>query len=178
VIQVQREHLVPRRGGISRLALLGWLALPLAAGAIGALATSRAGAFYSTLTRPAWAPPGWLFGPVWTGLYVLMGVAAWLVWRERESPSTPAGAARRAGLTIFVVQLVANALWSWLFFAWRRGGWAMLDLVLLWMMIVIMAVLFHRVRALAAWLIVPYILWVTYAGALNWVIWRANPALS
>jgi tryptophan-rich sensory protein len=150
-------------------ALAGWLAASFAAAALGALATRQAPEFYAQLVRPDWAPPGWLFGPVWMLLYTLMAIAAWRVWGR---------AGFGTALYLFLAQLALNALWSWLFFAWRRGGWAMLDLVLLWMMIVIMAVLFHRVRALAAWLIVPYILWVTYAGALNWVIWRASPALS
>src|SRR5690348_5660064 len=100
----------------SSLGLIGWMLATLAAGAVGALATRQAPAFYAGLVKPAWAPPGWLFGAVWTALYVAMGLAAWLVWRQ-------AGwAGATVGLSLFLAQLVCNALWSWLFFTWRRGG--------------------------------------------------------
>src|SRR5262245_55373756 len=93
--------------------LLGWLLLSFAAAALGAVASVEAAAFYEQLARPSWAPPPWLFGPVWTILYVLMGVAAWLVWRAHGFEEG------KVALTLFVVQLGANALWSWLFFAWH-----------------------------------------------------------
>ena len=130
------------------LGLAGWLALSLAAGGIGGIASSNAGEFYGALERPAWAPPGWLFGPVWTVLYILMGLAAWLVWREREGRA----AARKRGLALFVVQLVLNALWTWLFFHWRDGAWAFLELVVLWLVVVVTAIFFFRVHRLAGWL--------------------------
>ena len=102
------------------LALAGWIALSALAGAVGGIASLDAREFYGALTRPGWAPPGWVFGPVWTTLYVLMGIAAWLVWKAQ--PATPdSNASRRRGLALFVVQLVLNALWTWLFFAWRQG---------------------------------------------------------
>lgn len=158
----------------SRLALVGWLALVTVAGAIGAVASRDAGSFYGVLTKPSWAPPAWLFGPVWTALYLLMGVAAWLVWREQ-----PADAAmqreRRLGLTLFVVQLALNALWTWLFFAWRQGLWAFLEIGLLWVVVALTAWQFARVRRLAAYLLLPYLAWVAFAAALTWAVWRANP---
>ena len=163
-------------GTPSWLGLIGWVVLAAAAGAVGAIASVHAADFYGQLNRPAWAPPSWLFGPVWTALYLLMGVAAWLVWRERGGEAD-AAAARRTGLTLFVAQLVLNALWSWLFFGWHLGGWAMLDLALLWLTVVATLVSFARVRGLAAWLLLPYLLWISYAGALNWAVWRANPGL-
>lgn len=151
------------------LGFLGWAALVFGAAALGALASVDARDFYAQLVRPAWAPPGWLFGPVWTGLYALMAVAVWLVWRERGF----AGA--RAALGLFVVQLAANALWSWLFFAWRQGAWAFAEVLLLWALIVATLVSFHRIRALAAMLLVPYLAWVSFAAMLTFAVWRLNP---
>lgn len=153
------------------LALVLWLALCAAAGAIGAVASVDAKEFYATLDQPAWAPPAGLFGPVWTLLYASMGVAAWLVWRER-------GWARaRGALGLFVIQLAVNALWSWLFFAWHRGAWAMADILFLLGLIVATLVAFARIRKLAAWLLVPYLAWVSFAAALNYSVWRLNPQL-
>jgi translocator protein len=149
--------------------LIGWLLASLATGAIGALATRDAREFYAGLMKPEWAPPGWLFGPVWTALYLLMGVAAWLVWR-RAGWSGAAGA-----LSLFLAQLVCNALWSWVFFAWRRGAWALADIVLLVVLIVATLVTFARVHRLSALLLVPYLAWVLFATALTYAIWRANP---
>ncbi len=156
------------------LALAGWLALSLAAGGAGAVASIDARDFYSALRQPAWAPPGWLFGPVWTTLYILMGIAAWLVWRDR---ATAVAAARRWGLVLFVVQLALNALWTWLFFAWRQGAWAFVEIVVLWLLIAACAREFGRVRPLAAWLLVPYLAWVAFATALTWAMWRGNPGI-
>ncbi len=156
------------------LALVGWVALSLSAGAVGGLASLNAREFYATLIRPSWAPPGWLFGPAWTVLYVLMGVAAWLVWRERPLADDATAAIRRRGLTLFVAQLALNALWTWLFFYWRAGAWASGEIVVLWLAIACVALLFARVRGAAAWLLVPYLAWVTYATALTFAVWRAN----
>jgi translocator protein len=153
------------------LGLLGWLALSFVAAAAGALASVNARDFYRELARPAWAPPGWLFGPAWTVLYLLMAVAAWLVWRERGF----AGA--RWPLTLFVAQLAVNALWTWLFFAWRLGGAASAEIVALWAMILGTIVLFWRVQPLAGALLLPYLAWVTFATALSFATWRMNPKL-
>lgn len=150
------------------LGLIGWLVLSLATGAVGALATRNAREFYGGLAKPEWAPPGWVFGPVWTTLYVLMGIAAWLVWR-RGGWSAASGA-----LTLFVVQLVCNALWSWIFFAWRRGALAFADIVVLLVLIVATMVAFARVNRVAAILLVPYLGWVLFASALTLSVWRAN----
>ena len=164
-----------RRGGRGVLALVGWIALSAAAGALGAIASRNAGEFYGALARPTWAPPGWLFAPVWSTLYVLMGIAAWLVWRT--APASAAGAGdRRRGLVLFVVQLALNALWTWLFFAWRQGAAAFGEIALLWVVVAATAWYFSRVRALAAWLLVPYLGWVTFATALTWAVWQRNPA--
>lgn len=151
------------------LGLAGWFALCFAASAIGALASIQARSFYGQLAQPPWAPPASVFGPVWAVLYALMAVAAWLVWR--------AGGLRanRAALTLFVLQLALNALWSWLFFAWHGGGWAFADIVVLWILLVATLASFWRVRPLAGALLVPYLLWVSFAAALNFAIWQLNP---
>lgn len=141
---------------------------PLLAGAIGAIASVDAQTFYGQLVRPSWAPPPWLFGPVWTALYLLMGVAAFLVWRA---------AGWQLALTFFLVHLAFNALWSWLFFHWRLGAGSIAEIVLLWLMVAALAVLFGRVRGVAGLLIAPYLAWVTFATALNIAIVRLNPAL-
>jgi tryptophan-rich sensory protein len=149
--------------------LLGWLLLAFAAGAVGAVASIDAASFYGQLSKPSWAPPASVFGPVWTALYAMMGVAAWLVWR---SPGPKAVA-----LTLFVAQLAANALWSWLFFAWRSGPAAAVEvLVLLALIVATVAAFRHRSR-LAALLLLPYVLWVGFASVLTWALWRGNPGL-
>ncbi|HLL83747.1 MAG TPA: TspO/MBR family protein [Longimicrobium sp.] len=153
------------------VALPVWLAVSFVAAAAGGIASASAPVFYAQLAKPAWAPPAWLFGPAWTVLFVLMGVAAWLVWRERGHPRA------RTGLTLFVVQLVFNALWSWLFFAWRRGDLALAEVVVLELLIVATMVAFWRVRPLAGALMIPYALWVAYATALTAAVWRMNPTL-
>lgn len=114
------------------------------------------------------APPE-AFGPVWTILYVLMGLAAWLVWREGGFR------AAKPALTLFLVQLALNALWTWIFFAWQRGGLAFAEILLLWALIVATLISFWRIRPLAGALLVPYLLWVTFAAALTWSVWRLNP---
>jgi translocator protein len=153
------------------LALAGWLLLTISAGGLGAIASADAREFYAALDRPAWAPPPGVFGPVWTLLYVCMAVAAWLVWRER-------GFARaRGALGLFLLQLVANALWSWLFFAWHRGGWAFTDIIVLLLLVVATLLAFARIRRAAAWLLAPYLAWVAFAAVLNWSVWQRNPAL-
>jgi len=148
--------------------LIGWMLLVFAAAAVGALATRNAPGFYAELVKPAWAPPSWLFGPVWTVLYLLMGVAAWLVWR------TAGWGGASTALSVFLAQLVCNALWSWLFFAWRRGALAFADIVLLLVLIVATFLAFLRLHRLAAFLLLPYLAWVTFATALTLAVWRAN----
>jgi tryptophan-rich sensory protein len=145
--------------------LAGWIALSVLTGVIGALATSRAGDFYRTLDRPAWAPPSWLFSPVWTTLSVLMGIAAWRVWK---APPAQGGAdARKLGLTLYVVQLVLNALWSWIFFAWRQGAAAFVEIIVLALFIIATMMAFARVRRAAALLLLPYLGWVLFATMLT-----------
>ena len=153
------------------IGLIGWLILVFATAAIGAFASANAPDFYRELVRPTWAPPGWLFGPVWTILYAGMGVAVWLVWKENGF----AGA--RNAITLFVIQLIANALWTWLFFVWRLGATAFAEIILLWLLIVMTIVLFKPFNKVAAALLLPYLAWVTFASALTFATWRLNPAL-
>lgn len=151
------------------IGLIGWLIVSFVAAAIGAAASIEAGSFYTQLVRPDWAPPPSIFGPVWTVLYALMGVAAWLVWRIGGFR------AGRPPLTLFMVQLALNALWSWLFFGWHRGALAFADILLLWVFIVVTSYCFWRIKPVAGLLLVPYLLWVTFAAALNYSVWQLNP---
>jgi tryptophan-rich sensory protein len=152
------------------LGLVGWIALTFAAAAVGALASVNAQSFYAELFQPAWAPPAWLFGPVWSALYALMAIAAWLVWRAHGF----FGAARVA-LVLFIVQLAFNALWSWLFFAWRQGALAFAEVLVLWCLIAATLVAFWRLARLAGALLVPYLCWVTFAAVLTFAVWQRNP---
>ncbi|WP_409460003.1 TspO/MBR family protein [Stenotrophomonas maltophilia] len=153
------------------LGALGWFTITFAAAALGAWASTSAASFYATLALPAWAPPASLFGPVWTLLYAMMAVAAWLVWRERGTAAT------RPALTLYLLQLGVNALWSWLFFGWRLGALAFVDILLLVMLVVATLVAFARIRALAAVMLLPYLGWITFASTLNLAVWRANPGV-
>ncbi len=152
---------------------VGWLILCFSTSAIGAFASSSAGKFYATMVRPSWSPPGWIFGPVWSALFLSMAVAAWLVWRTQHVHNH----SKSVALWLFVAQLAANALWSWLFFAWNLGGIAFAEILLLWLLIATTIIAFWRFSKIASLILVPYLLWVTFASVLNWVIWKANPAL-
>lgn len=149
--------------------LVVWLAVSFVAAAVGGVASIKAGAFYTQLARPEWAPPPDLFGPVWTVLYVLMGIAAWLVWRAGGFQ------AARAALALFLVQLSVNALWSWLFFAWHLGALAFAEAILLWVFVAATIAAFWRIRPLAGALLVPYLLWVSFATPLSYSVWQLNP---
>lgn len=153
------------------LGLLCWLGLSFAASAVGAAASIQAQSSYGQLVQPSWAPPAWVFGPVWTTLFTLMAVAAWLVWRSGGFRS------HRLALSLFLVQLVFNALWSWLFFAWRLGALSFTDIILLWALIAATLLCFWRIRPVAGLLLVPYLLWVSFAAALNYALWQLNPQI-
>ncbi len=153
------------------LGLVGWLLVSFAAAAIGSAASIQAGDFYAQLVRPEGAPPASVFGPVWTVLYALMGIAAWLVWRIDGFRGA------RTALTLFLVQLAVNALWSWLFFAWHLGALSFVDIVLLWALIVATMIAFWRISPLAGVLLIPYLLWVSFASVLNYYMWQLNPQI-
>ena len=147
-------------------------------GAVAALALTFGAAYigsrfpvdrwYAALSKPAWNPPNWLFGPVWGILYLLMALAAWLVWRK----GTFAGAALPLGL--FVLQLVLNAAWSWIFFGRHKLAQALVEILILWVAILATILGFWRLNPTSGLLMVPYLLWVTFASALNFAIWRLN----
>lgn len=151
------------------IGLIAWLAVSFIAAAIGSAATLRAGSFYTDLIRPEWAPPAAIFGPVWTALYILMAIAAWLVWR------TGGFNAARNALVLFLVQLMFNALWSWLFFGWQMGAAAFVEVVLLWVLIAATLIAFWRIRPFAGILLLPYLAWVSFATALTYSVWQMNP---
>jgi tryptophan-rich sensory protein len=153
------------------LGLLGWLLASFVTGSIGSVASINAAGFYGKLVQPSWAPPAWLFGPVWSVLFVLMGVAGWLVWREHGFRGA------RPALILFALQLGANALWSWLFFAWHLGAAAFAEIVLLWILIAATISRFWPLQRTAAILLLPYLAWVTFAAGLNFALWRLNPAI-
>lgn len=155
------------------LALIASLAIAFLAAAIGAAASVHAQNFYEQLSRPDWAPSASVFGPVWTTLFLLMAVAAWLVWREGGTGVREV----RLALALHGVQLSLNALWSWLFFGWRLGAAAFAEVLVLWAFIAATMVAFWRIRPIAGLLLVPYVLWVGFAAALNFAIWQRNPGL-
>ncbi|WP_436737552.1 TspO/MBR family protein [Streptomyces sp. BBFR102] len=147
--------------------LLGFLILCYAVAAVGGLVSSDADQVYAALDRPAWAPPSWLFGPVWTVLYATVAVAGWLVART----SRPG---RRRAMTAWSLQLALNLAWTPLFFNAGRYGLAFADIALLTAAVLATVLLFLRVDRRAATLLLPYLCWVAFAGALNWSIWVKN----
>ncbi len=152
------------------LALVLIIVVTAAAAALGAVASIAAPEFYLSLNRPEWAPPPNVFGPVWSVLYLLMAIGAWIVVRvegwERAKPA----------LILYALQLAANALWTWLFFAWQSGLGAFTDIVVLLFLIVATIAAFTRAHKLAGLLLLPYLAWVSFATALTWAMWNANPA--
>jgi translocator protein len=153
------------------LGLIGWFTACFLTGGIGAIASVNAATFYAQLFRPSWAPPAWLFGPVWSALYFLMALAAWLVWRKHGF----AGAG--FALKLFIAQLLVNALWSWLFFAWHLGAIAFTEIILLWLIIVATIRAFWYLHRAAALLMAPYLAWVSFATVLAFAMWRLNPTI-
>ena len=152
----------------SAVALAGWVAVTFAAAAMGGLFLP--GDWYARLQKPAWNPPNWIFGPVWTALYTIMAVTAWLVWKRGGF------AGQRRALLFFLLQLLFNALWSPLFFGLHLPGLAFVDLVLLWLALLATVAAFWKAHRLAGAMLLPYLAWVTFAGALNFAIWRLNPS--
>ncbi|MBJ6979913.1 TspO/MBR family protein [Luteimonas sp. MC1895] len=151
--------------------LLAWLAVTGVAAFAGSMASRRSQDFYGLLEQPAWAPPPEVFGPVWTVLYILMAVAAWLVWRVGGFERA------RTALTLYLVQLVVNALWSWLFFAWQMGGAALADIALMWVLVAATMLAFWKHSRVAALMLLPYLAWISFAAMLNLKLWQANPGV-
>jgi len=151
------------------LSLLVFIAANFAAALSGAW--FRPGNWYRELDKPSWRPPDWLFAPAWAVLYSMIAVSGWLVWRE--AGMQPEG---QRALVIYGLHLLVNASWSAVFFGLRRPGLAFLDILLLWSSIALTAGVFYGIRPLAAWLLLPYLMWVSFAAVLNFSIWRRNRA--
>jgi tryptophan-rich sensory protein len=151
------------------------IGVSLSAGAIGAIFTAPAiPTWYADLVKPALNPPAWIFGPVWTTLYVLMGIAAFLVWSSYPKASEDKKKQIKIALGVFGAQLFLNAAWSITFFGFQNPGWALVDIILLWLAIVWTMVVFYQISKPAAYLLVPYLLWVSFASYLNYSIWVLN----
>ena len=150
----------------SILVLVAALAVCFGVAAFGA--RFEPGPWYQSLSKPAWNPPDWLFAPVWTVLYFLMALAAWLVWRQAGLSQA------RLALSAFGVQLALNAAWSWLFFGLHRPDLALIEIGLLWAAILTTLILFARIHTLAGILLLPYLAWVGFAAVLNFSLWRLN----
>jgi translocator protein len=146
---------------------IGWLLLCFGAATLGAFFSP--GEWYAALAKPSWNPPSWLFGPVWSALYTMMAVAAWLVWKRGGF------AAQRRPLALFLTQLALNAAWSPLFFGLQWPGVAFAEILLLWLAIFATLVSFLRVSKFAGWLLAPYLAWVSFAAVLNFTLWQMNP---
>ena len=153
--------------------LVGAVVVCEMAGVVGSIFTTPSiPGWYSSLTKPAINPPSWVFAPVWTTLFLLMGIAVFLVWNKGLKDKKT-----KIALTVFGVQLVLNTLWSIIFFGYHQPGWAFAEIIVLWLAIFISIVYFAKISRLAAWLLVPYILWVSFASYLNFSIWDLNKAV-
>jgi tryptophan-rich sensory protein len=143
--------------------------IAFSAGLIGSLFTAKSiNAWYQFLNKPSFAPPNWLFAPAWTLLYLLMAIAAFLIWQKRkEFPS-------QIALRFYFIQLILNALWSIIFFGLHNPGWAFLEIVFLWIFILLTLIKFYKINKTAGWLLVPYLLWVSFASILNCAVWMLN----
>ena len=143
--------------------------IPLGIGLSSALFNDTGeGSWFQALEKPSWNPPGWVFGPVWTTLYILMGIALYLVWKS------PASSRRRTAIILFSFQMVLNFFWSFIFFKLEEPGWAFVEIVVLWFTILVTIFSFASINKTAAWLLVPYISWVSFASLLNYTIWLLN----
>lgn len=150
--------------------LLIAIAIPVLVGGIsGFFTVTGVESWYQTIHKPSWNPPNWVFGPVWTTLYVMMGIALWLVWKEDTSREL-----KMIAFILFGVQLILNFLWSFVFFKLEQPGFAFLEILFMWVAILATIFAFAQVNKTAAWLLVPYISWVSFAAILNFTIWRMN----
>lgn len=149
--------------------LVGFLAVVFVVALVGGQATaSSVGSWYAELSKPTWNPPAWIFGPVWSLLYAMMAVVAWRLWRRRASPP------HRTALRWWWAQLIANALWSPLFFGLRAPGLALLDIVVLLALLIVVGIRLWHLDRLAGLLWLPYLAWVSFATLLNFTLWRLN----
>ncbi len=145
------------------------IVLCVSLGSVGGLVTvNEIPTWYTTLNKPSFNPPNWLFGPVWTTLYVLMGISVYLIWKQ------PVSTERNKALQLFILQFILNFCWSFIFFGLHATGWALMEMIALWILILLSILHFAKHSKTAAWLLVPYIAWVSFALLLNAAIWRLN----
>ncbi|MEO5892463.1 MAG: TspO/MBR family protein [Ferruginibacter sp.] len=150
--------------------LITSLAVPLLVGVFAGLFTSTGvNGWYAAAVKPSFNPPNWVFAPVWTVLYIMMGLACWLVWKAQAQKEV-----KRTALILFAVQLAFNFAWSFIFFYAKQPGWALVEITAMWIMIMLTIVWFGKISPGAAWLLVPYIWWVSFAAVLNFYIWKLN----
>ncbi|KPJ55153.1 TspO protein [Parcubacteria bacterium DG_72] len=146
------------------------LALPQIAGLIGSLFTfSAIATWYAVLEKPSFSPPNWIFGPVWILLYVLMGISIYLIWSKAEEDRKAKGA-----VWLFWLHLFFNASWSVVFFGLKNPGLAFFNIIIIWVLIVVLMIKFWQIRKWSAILLIPYLLWVSFASVLNYFIWQLN----
>lgn len=170
----EKSHMLFAERGKGNGQMIQWkplivsLAASLGVGGLSALLTSSEMSIYEGLNRPPLSPPGWVFGVVWTILFVLMGIAAYLAWQADT------GDQRRRAIWFYAVQLAFNFVWTLIFFNARLYGFALIWLIILWVLILLTTIQFYRLRPAAGWLMLPYLLWVTFAGYLNAGVWLLN----
>ena len=146
------------------------LAVPVAIGSIaGTFTATSVNGWFTTLVKPSFNPPNWLFAPVWTTLYIMMGFSSFLVWNSKKKEQK-----KNKALVFYLVQLFFNLLWSIIFFYLQEPGWALVDIILMWMLILLTMLQFGKISATATWLLLPYICWVSFASVLNFAIWNLN----
>jgi tryptophan-rich sensory protein len=151
------------------LKLLISILLPLGLGAIAGMFTAQSvPEWYATLNKPSFNPPNWIFGPVWTTLYILMGISLFLIWKQEVSRE------RNLAILTFFIQLLLNFAWSFIFFYFTMIGVALVEIILLWISIVMMLVLFYKIKPMASYINIPYLLWVTFATVLNASLYYLN----
>ncbi len=144
--------------------------IPMSIGGIaGYFTSSSVDGWFTTIVKPSFNPPNWLFAPVWTALYIMMGIAFYIVWISDADKKT-----KNTAILIYAFQLVANFLWSFIFFYTQQPGWALVDIGLMWILILLTIFQFGKISSAAAWLLVPYICWVSFASILNFAIWKLN----
>lgn len=152
------------------LKLIIALLLPLLAGAIGSAFTfTGVESWYQTISKPSFNPPNWIFGPVWTTLYILMGVSLYLIWNKGLKDKFI-----KNSFILFLIHLVLNSLWSIVFFGLENPGLALVVIIILWLMILVLIIRFYKINKISSYLLIPYILWVSFASILNYSIWQLN----
>lgn len=150
--------------------LLISILIPLLTGSIaGFFTTAGVNGWYSAAVKPSFNPPNWIFAPVWTALYILMGIALYLIWKSDAEKSV-----KQTALILFAVPLVLNFFWSFIFFSLQQTGWAFVEIIVMWLAILVTILWFVKISSTAAWLLVPYISWVSFASVLNFYIWKLN----